>query len=135
MDDSSASNIQWGSFESIIPITPDVGLEIENTSSGTIDQAHEALKEEIGANDCTSPNCLIIPHHDSIKEEIDTKVFTFAEDSSVLNIQWGSIESSVLVTLDKGLEISSTSSIDQPYEASKDQLEVNDITFPSKYSM
>lgn len=135
MDDSSASNIQWGSFESIIPITPDVGLEIGITSSGTIDQAHEASEEEIGANDCTSPNCLINPHHDSIKQEIDTKVFTFAEDSSVLNIQWGSIESSIPHALDKGLEIASTSSIDQPYEASKDQLEVNDITFPSKYFM
>lgn len=135
MDDSNALNIQWGSFETTVPITPDVGLEIEVTSSGITDQAHEASKEEIGANDFTSPKSLIIPHHDSIKQEIDTKVFPFVEDSSISNIQWGSIDSSILVALDKGLEIASTSSIDQPYEASKDQLEVNDITFPSKYSM
>lgn len=135
MDDSNALNIQFGSFETTIPITHDVGLEIEVTSSGITDQAHEALKEEIGANDFTSPESLNIPHHDSIKQEIDTNVFTFVEDSSISNIQWGSIESSILVALDKGLEIASTSSIDQPYKASKDQLEVNDITFPSKYSM
>lgn len=105
MDDSSASDFQWGSYESIMPIT--------------------------------SPDSLITPHHDSIEQEIDTKVSTFVADSSISNIQWGSIDFANLATLDVGfeMEVASTSSIDQPCEASKEQIEVNDITFPGKYFM
>lgn len=134
MDHSSVSNIQWGSFEAAIPIHPDVGLEIEITSSSLVDQAHEASKEQIEANDCTSRNSLTIPHRDSIEQEIGTTTSILVDNSSVLNIQWGSIESSIPITLNE-IEIASISLIDQSHKAPNNHIEVNDITFPSKLSM